>query len=72
MRRQEIGVSVEPAQFPRSQYDTYRRVVARCVNAQGSDLSAIMARSGWAVDWWSFSCGTYLADEHDAQHAGQT
>ena len=50
---------------------SYRRVVARCINAQGQDLSAVMARSGWAVDWWSFSCGAYLADEHEAQRAGR-
>ena len=48
---------------------SYRRVVARCVNAQGQDLSAVMARSGWAVDWWSFSCGSHLAEERDAQRA---
>lgn len=50
---------------------SYRRVVAHCVNARRQDLSAVMARWGWAVDWWSFSCGEYLADEHEAQRAAR-
>lgn len=28
-----------------------RFVCTRCINTQGGDLSAIMARSGWAVEW---------------------
>lgn len=38
---------------------SYRRVVARCFDAQGRDLSEQMVREGWATDWPRFSGGRY-------------
>lgn len=38
---------------------SYRRVVARCFDAQGRDLSEQMVREGWATDWPRFSRGRY-------------
>ncbi len=48
---------------------SYDRIVASCVNHRGHDIAAIVVRSGWAVDWWRFSCGRYLTDQQDAQDA---
>lgn len=38
---------------------SYHRVVARCFDAQGRDLSEQMVREGWATDWQRFSGGRY-------------
>lgn len=38
---------------------SYRRVVARCFDARGRDLSEQMVREGWANDWPRFSGGRY-------------
>tara|TARA_R110000787_G_scaffold286428_1_gene404883 strand:+ start:29664 stop:30143 length:480 start_codon:yes stop_codon:yes gene_type:complete len=43
------------------------RVVAQCWNWQGIDLAAAMTRTGWAVNWSTFSHGRYLADQQAAQ-----
>ena len=43
------------------------RIVAQCWNWQGTDLAAAMARTGWAVNWSTFSHGRYLADQQAAQ-----
>lgn len=43
------------------------RIVAQCWNWQGIDLAAAMARTGWAVNWSTFSHGRYLADQQAAQ-----
>lgn len=52
-------------------HDTGRRnhdrIVAQCWNWQGVDLAAGMARTGWAVDWRTFSHGRYLPDQQAAQ-----
>lgn len=48
---------------------SHERVVARCLNHRGEDIAAIVVRSGWAVDWWRFSCGRYLPEQADAQAA---
>ena len=51
---------------------SYDRIVAQCWNWQGIDLAAAMARTGWAVDWRTYSHGKYLPDQEAAQrdHAG--
>lgn len=48
---------------------SYRRTVRACQNWQGLDLSRVMVREGWAVDWPSYSHGAYAADEAEAQRA---
>ena len=47
---------------------SYGRVVASCINARGADLARDVVQAGWAVDWWSYSCGAYLRDQQAAQH----
>lgn len=51
---------------------SYDRIVAQCWNWQGEDIAAAMARSGWAVDWPTYSGGRYQPDQQAAQrdHAG--
>lgn len=48
------------------------RIVGRCWNASGKDLSAEMVRSGYAVDWPHFSDGRYrmLQTEALAKRSG--
>ena len=48
---------------------SHGRVVARCFNARHADLAQQLAREGWVVDWWIFSCGRYQADQDEARAA---
>lgn len=51
--------------------DRYGRIVATCrVGApDGSDLGALLVRSGWAVDYRRYSKGRYAGDEARARRA---
>lgn len=52
---------------------SYKRPVARCYQiASKNDLAALMTGSGYAVEWRSFSKGTYTVYENYArqQHLG--
>lgn len=46
---------------------TYDRIVAQCWNWRGIDIAAAMARTGWAVNWSTYSHGRYQADQQAAQ-----
>lgn len=50
--------------------DRYGRTVARC-SLGGLDLAAEMVRSGWALDYWTYSHGAYSREEHEAREAGR-
>lgn len=38
---------------------SYNRVVARCWNSSGKDISEIQLRGGYAVEWCRYSKGLY-------------
>jgi endonuclease YncB( thermonuclease family) len=47
---------------------SYDRLVGRCW-AGSVDLSAEMARGGWALDWQRYSHGEYAGEEREARDA---
>ncbi|XUY27606.1 thermonuclease family protein [Agrobacterium sp. rho-8.1] len=47
--------------------DRYKRVVAVCHRADGTDVNSWLVRQGWAVDWERYSKGKYRVDQQAAQ-----
>ena len=52
---------------PAARAQLVQLVADRRVTCRGTDLAAAMARTGWAVNWSTFSHGRYLADQQAAQ-----
>jgi len=63
-------VSSEPMRCTPVDRDDYDRTVARC-HAGGSDLGALMVRSGWALDYPRYSGGAYAAPQDAALKAAE-
>lgn len=45
------------------------RIVAQCWNWRGVEIASAMVRTGWAVDWSTFSNGRYQPSQQAAQRA---
>lgn len=58
------GLTCEPLDI-----DRYGRTVARCVTADGRDISRALVRAGYAMTYRRFS-RDYVTDENDARLAG--
>lgn len=43
------------------------RIVAQCWNWRGVEIASAMVRTGWAVDWSTFSKGRYRPSQRAAQ-----
>jgi len=45
------------------------RIVAQCWNWRGVEIASAMVRTGWAIDWSTFSNGRYQPSQQAAQRA---